>query len=248
MILAVMQPTYIPWLGYFDLINSADQFLFLDDVKLEKSDWHVRNKIKGNQGEIMLSQVVSTPNGRMGSVICDTEFKEKHPWRKKHLKSIEMNYRKAPFFNSIFGVIQQYFLNECNNLADFNIGLTQVFLKSLEIQTSVNRSSKLPKIAGVKDERLANFCDFFKSDKYLSPRGASAYIERHSPGGLLAKSGVEVFYQQFEHPKYYQCYPPFVSHLGVVDALMNLGADQTKQLIESGHKQPLHYSELYTSN
>ena len=83
MLLSIMQPTYLPWLGYFGLINSADKFVFLDNVKLEKSDWHVRNKIKSGRQELMLTCPVSTPKGRMTATIENTQFVSANPWRRK---------------------------------------------------------------------------------------------------------------------------------------------------------------------
>lgn len=245
MILAVMQPTYIPWLGYFDLIDSADRFVFLDDVKLEKSDWHVRNRVKSAQGALMLSQVVSTPNGRMDSIINETEFKAGHPWRKKHLKSIEMNYRQAPFFSEFFSELKHYYFNGSDNLADFNIGLIKFFLKRLEINTPIERTSHMLDIEGTKDTRLANLCTHYSAGIYLSPLGARDYIEKNNPGGALSRAGVEVYYQNFKHPEYSQLYEPFISHLGVLDALMNLGSEQTKLIIKSGHRSPMHYKSFY---
>ena len=245
MILAVMQPTYMPWIGYFDLIDSADRFVFLDDVKLEKSDWHVRNRVKSAQGALMLSQVVSTPNGRMDSIISETEFKVGHPWRKKHLKSIEMNYRQAPFFSEFFSELKHYYLNGSDNLADFNIGLIKFFLKRLEINTPIERTSHMLDIEGVKDIRLANLCAHYSAGIYLSPLGAKDYIEKHNPGGALGRAGVDVYYQNFKHPEYSQLYEPFISHLGVLDALMNLGSEQTKSIIKSGHRPPIHYKSFY---
>ncbi|MGS0534966.1 WbqC family protein [Pseudoalteromonas sp. SaAl2] len=83
MILSVMQPTYLPWLGYFALIQSADKFVFLDDVKLEKSDWHIRNRIKAKNQSLMLSCHVSTPNGRLAATIENTSFVKEAVWKKK---------------------------------------------------------------------------------------------------------------------------------------------------------------------
>ncbi|MCF2859373.1 WbqC family protein [Pseudoalteromonas sp. SMS1] len=239
MILSVMQPTYIPWMGYFDLILNADKFVFLDDVKLEKSDWHVRNRVKSSQGELLLSQVVSTPKGRMASVICETSFKSGHPWRVKHLKSFKTNYAKAAHFQTTFDVIEAYYNTRTDNLAEFNIGLIKLFMSLLEINTPCYRASQLPNISGVKDERLANLCQYFGADNYVSPQGARNYIDKTHPGGALAKSGIQVGYQQFEHPNYPQLYGEFVSHLGIIDALFNVGAERTRELIEKGHSTPI---------
>ncbi|QTL37259.1 WbqC family protein [Pseudoalteromonas viridis] len=231
-----MQPTYIPWMGYFDLIRSSDKFVFLDDVKLEKSSWHVRNRIRGAHGEIMLSQVVATPEGRMSSRINTTEFKPGNPWRRKHLKAIAMSYAKTPYYKAYYSELEHYILNGSHNLAEFNIGLIKLLMNLLKIDTPTIRMSELGDIPGAKDVRLRNLCLHLGANVYLSPAGARDYIEQEIPGGEIAKAGVEVRYQHFEHPVYQQAYQPFISHLGVIDALFNLGQENTLAALKEGGK------------
>lgn len=245
MIVSVMQPTYLPWLGYFDLIDSSDTFVFLDDVKLEKSDWHVRNRIKGASGELMLTCAVATPNGRMEAKINTTEFAKGHPWRKKHLKSIEACYRKAPFFNELFPKLSTYYLaSDKMLLGQFNIGLIKLLSEYMSISSQFITASELVGIAGVKDQRLVNICQNLKTTHYLSPIGAKAYIEQHQPGGRLVENGIDVFYQNFEHPHYQQLFGDFISHLGAIDCLFNLGPEQTLALIRQAHRPAIHYREI----
>lgn len=245
MIVSVMQPTYLPWLGYFDLIDSSDAFVFLDDVKLEKSDWHVRNRIKGANGELMLTCPVATPSGRMEAKINSTVFAKGHPWRKKHLKSIEACYRKTPFFDELFLKLSNYYLASHNELlGQFNIGLIKLLCDYLSISSQFFAASELSGITGTKDHRLVSICQKLKANNYLSPLGAKAYIEQEQPGGQLAENGIEVFYQNFEHPHYQQLFGPFISHLGVIDCLFNVGPEQTLTLIRQGHNPAIHYRDI----
>ena len=94
-----MQPTYIPWLGYFDLIDQADIFVFLDNVQLSRSNWHVRNRIKTCQGELYLTIPVHRDKGNYETMLCHAFINYKQPWVKKHLKSIEQAYKKTPYKN-----------------------------------------------------------------------------------------------------------------------------------------------------
>ncbi|WP_372766443.1 WbqC family protein [Pseudoalteromonas sp.] len=245
MIISVMQPTYLPWLGYFDLIDSADKFVFLDNVKLEKSDWHVRNRIKSASGELMLTCAVTTPVGRMSAKINTTEFANGHPWRKKHLKSIEACYRKAPFFEQLYPLLKNYFeASHSYRLGQFNIGLIVLLANYMGIESDFYIASELPDMSGVKDGKLVSICQHLQGETYLSPLGAKAYIETNNPGGELVKNGINVLYQNFKHPQYTQLFGDFISHLAVVDCLFNIGPEQTLFLIRKGHQLPVAYSEL----
>jgi len=241
MILSVMQPTYLPWLGYFDLIDTADKFVFLDNVKLEKSDWHVRNRIKSAQGALMLSVAVSTPKGRLDTLICETEFKQGHHWRKKHLKSIFTNYRKSIYFDEFYPLLEEFYNRNEVSLSKFNIGLISKLCALMGISTPLLLASEIDDIHGVKDERLVSLCQKLSCDEYLSPIGSVNYLEENAPGGELVKGGVELFYHQFTHPEYNQLYPRFISHLSIIDALFNVGPEETLKLIRSARTSPKNY-------
>ncbi|GAA60051.1 hypothetical protein P20652_1915 [Pseudoalteromonas sp. BSi20652] len=245
MLLSMMQPTYLPWLGYFGLINSADKFVFLDNVKLEKSDWHVRNKIKSGKQELMLTCPVSTPKGRMTATIENTQFVSANPWRRKHLKSIAESYAKAPFFSSLFPLLDSIYKDESITcLAQMNIKIIRVLMGFMNITTPTFIASQLKDVSGVKDARLVSICNELECDTYLSPVGAQAYIEKETPGGALVKNGIDVFYQNFIHPKYPQVKGEFISHLSVIDCLFNVGPVETVKLIDTCTRAHTHYQSL----
>ena len=237
MICAVMQPTYFPWCGYFDLIDSVDTFVFLDDVKLEKSGWQVRNQIKSASGALMLSQSVKLPNGRMETMINQAELDFNHPWTKKHLKSIYNNYRKSACFDSVYPYIESLILSEEHMLSTFNISLIKSISSKLGIETNFVLSSEMSGAGGVKDDRLADICNRLEASQYLSPVGSAAYLEQHTPGGAISREGIELYYHQFEHPVYKQMFGEFLSHLSILDVLFNCGFEDSLALIRSGRKR-----------
>jgi len=241
MMLSVMQPTYLPWLGYFDLIDTADKFVFLDNVQLEKRSWQVRNKIKSAQGELMLSIAVSTPKGRSDTFICETEFKQGNHWQKKHLKSIFTSYHKSLYFGCIYPLLEDYYSQGEVNLSKFNIGLITKLCSLMGMSTPLLLASEIDGIVGVKDERLVSLCKKLNCDEYLSPIGSVSYLEKKIPGGELVKGGVELFYHQFTHPEYNQLYSGFVSHLSIIDVLFNVGPEETLKLIRSARTSPKNY-------
>lgn len=228
---AIMQPTYLPWCGYFNLIHSVDTFIFLDDVKLEKSNWQVRNRVKSANGEVMLSISVNLPHGRMNTSINQARLDLQHPWRTKHLKSLYSNYHKAPFFNQVYPFIEQLILTEHSHLAPFNINLIKGIAQRLELNTRFVLSSDIPRSQKVKDERIVELCRAVEANHYLSPVGAAQYIDKTTPGGAIVKQGLNLDYQDFVHPNYPQLYGEFVSHLSIVDMLFNCGFEYSAQLI-----------------
>ena len=120
---SIMQPTYLPWLGYFDLIDQVDIFVFLDNVQVVKRSWHVRNRIKASQGELNLTIPIKKTKYRDKTLFCETHLNNEQNWRNKHVKSIELAYKKAPFFNEVYLFVKD--LIECSEsiLSKFNINI-----------------------------------------------------------------------------------------------------------------------------
>jgi hypothetical protein len=227
-----MQPTYMPWCGYFNLINSVDHFVFLDDVKLEKSNWHVRNRIKSSNGEVMLTISVNLPNGRTHTMINQAQLDFKKPWQKKHLKSLYTNYKKSEYFDSIYAFIEPLILNEHTSLSTFTIDIIKSIAAKLDINTPFSLASQMPSSEKTKDERLVDICNSLGVNHYLSPLGSAQYLEKHTPGGAIVQHGLLLDYQNFHHPTYPQLYGEFMSHLSIIDMLFNCGFEQTAKLIK----------------
>jgi len=230
-----MQPTYLPWLGYFNLIDSVEKFVFLDSVKLEKSDWHVRNRIKTANGEIYLTVPIKNTQGRMHTLISDAEIDPGKPWIKKHLKSIYYAYQKAPYFKEIYPLLEEIFSANFRFLSELNIHFIKSICQQLCIHSEFFIYSELEDICGEKEERLVGICNKVGCREYLSPRGAATYLEKEIPGGQLVKNDILLFYQNFNHPQYFQLYGEFIGHLSIVDLLFNHGMKQSLAVIRSGN-------------
>ena len=240
-ICAVMQPTYIPWLGYFDLIDSVDKFVFLDDVKLEKCSWHVRNRIKTPQGELYLTIPIRKTVGRDKLIINEAIINDEEPWREKHLKSIFYTYRKSKFFNEAYSFTEELVNNKAIRLCDFTVNIIKRISNKVRIDKEFILSSSLKNSSGQKDMRLVAVCKEIGCDQYLSPRGSAVYIERTSPGGRFTESGINLFYQHYEHPVYNQLYGDFIPHMSIIDLLFNRGFERSLEIIRSGRREPFNY-------
>lgn len=241
MICAIMQPTYIPWLGYFNMIQQVDAFVFLDHVQLVKRSWQVRNRIKGPDGEVMLSVPVKT-NGR--TPICATAIDNTQSWAKKHLKAIQCYYAKAPAYQEVFPVIEAFYQDTECTLGAFHERIIKKLCEAMGIRTAMYSSSQLEP-CGTKDDLLVDICLKIGADAYLSAQGSAEYINRETMGGAFPKQNIDLFYFDYQHPIYKQQYHGFIPFLGIYDLLLNVGFEESSKVILSGTKKRIPYKEFF---
>jgi hypothetical protein len=221
MVLAVHQPQYIPWLGYFHKINKSDIFVFLDDVQYKPREFQNRNKIRTKDGWLWLSiPVISKGLGRQR--ICDVNIDNEFPWQKKHLKSLKVWYAKAKFFNDYLAFFEEAYTRKWERLADLNVYIINYILKQLAISKPIYFESQL-NIVNNSTERIIEICNKLKVDTYLSGIGGKEYLQEDK----FIKAGVKLIYQDFIHPKYHQQFMPddndFISYMSTLDLLFNEG-------------------------
>lgn len=239
---AIMQPTYLPWLGYFSMIDDVDVFVFLDSVQLVKRSWQVRNRIKEYDGkELMLSIPIHTI-GRRDTKICDAEFASQS-WYVKHLNSIKQCYSKSKFYDEIMSFIEPVYYENYKYLSEFNIKLITSICEYIGINTTLIKSSDLNGICGKKDSLLVDICKKIGIDYYLSAIGSSEYIESKEPGGFFSKEGIKLRYQNYQHPEYKQLGNVFMPFMGIIDLLCNNGKTSL-EIIKSGKGIPYKSSDI----
>ena len=229
--IAISQPTYLPWLGYFDLIDQVDAFVLLDNVQFEKQSWQQRNRIKTPIGLQWLTVPVMF-RGRFGQLIKDVEIRDAEFWR-THLRAIELNYRRSRFFNRYFEELSSRL--KCTPgtmLTDLNCRLLEWFMSVMGVQTRVVLSSELRQ-PGRRTELLANICGSLGADQYISPLGSAVYLLEE--GNVLVDKGVEVVFQHYEHPRYWQLFPPFQPYASIVDLVFNEG-ERSLEILRSGRR------------
>ena len=194
MIISVHQPQYMPWLGFFEKIAKSDTFVFLDTVQYKPREFQNRNKIRTQSGWIWLSvPVVSKGKGKQR--ICDMRIDNQRPWRRQHLKSLEVWYAKAKYFDEFFPFFKETYAREWELLGDLNIHIIKFILTQLSIGTPLLYESALA-IKTVKTDRIIEICRKLKADTYLSGSGGRDYLEEEK----FVKSGIKLEYQNFLHP------------------------------------------------
>ena len=225
MIVAIHQPQYLPWLGYFDKIERCDIFVLLDDVQYKKNEWQNRNKIRAARRW----QWITVPvRYRFGQMINQVKIDNNVDWRGSHYKSLVINYNKAPYFKDYEPFFKMTYERNWGYLTDINTHFIEYLVKSLGITTKLMRSSQLL-TEGQKTERLVEICKKLGADTYLSGQGAREYLDLSQ----FEEEGIKVLFQDFNHPTYKQVYNNFEPFMSIVDLLFNY-EDKSLEVLRGG--------------
>ncbi len=216
----ILQPSYIPWRGYFHQVYKADIFVFYDDVQYDKHGWRNRNRIKTQNGSRWLTIPV-LHKGALSEhlLIKDMLIDDSKDWRKKHWATIQQAYAKAPCFSQYESLVKGFYQHEPELLADFTIELTIALATALGIHnTRFLRSSSLS-ISGTKTDRLVSILQTLGADHYISGPAAKEYLEEEK----LSYQGISLEYMTYDYPEYPQLYSPFDSKVSILDLLFMTG-------------------------
>lgn len=229
-LVAIHQPNFFPWLGYFEKIAKTDRFIFLDDVQFPKTGGVWSNRVKlliGGEARWFTAAIDRQYHGTRQ--INEMQFLEDNPWRSKLLKTLENEYRKHPFYSDVSAVITPLLLNPDGNIAEYNIHAVTTIAKVLGLDTSKLRRSSACEMTGVSNELLCNLTRAAGGNVYMCGGGAEGYQD----DTIFATQGVGLQYQNFLHPDYPQRgQTTFVPGLSVIDAAMNIGWQGVKALLK----------------
>lgn len=216
--IGILQPGYLPWLGFFEQMYKSDVFVIYDDVQYDKESWRNRNRIKTANGIQWLTiPVIVKFEDR--PLINEVKIDNRINWRKKHLSSIKQNYSKAQYFKKYIDIFDEAFSIEWKYLIDVDIYFIIKLFACLGMgDKKIIRSSTL-NVSGDRIERLINICKLFNADAFYEGAAGKNYID----DSQFAKYGIKVEYQNYKHPVYKQLYGDFVSHLSIIDLLFNHG-------------------------
>jgi hypothetical protein len=218
MIIAIHQPQYLPWLGYFDKMDQADAFCYLDNVQYKKNEWQNRNRLKTAQGWQWLTVPVRY---RFPQKITEVTINTNVHWQHKHLQALSTNYHKAKYFNDYFPIFESALRQDFETIADLNIHMITLLREILGINNKpVVRSSELS-LSENPTGRLIDICEYFSADTYLSGQDGSKYMEIEQ----FIEKGIQVVVQEYHHPVYAQCFGEFQSHMSIVDLIFNCGPE-----------------------
>lgn len=215
---AVHQPQYLPWLGYFDKMDKADVFCYLDNVQFKKNEWQNRNRIKTSKGWQWITMPVCY---RFPQKINEVEINNNVKWQRKHLQALITNYSKSPFFEKFLPFFNQVLSNDFKSFSSFAVYINEHIRRELGINTRTVKSSEMDLKNDEPSARLAEICKNLGADTYLAGRDGEKYMDMK----LFKDQGIKVIFQEFNHPVYPQVFGEFISHLSIVDLLFNCGHD-----------------------
>ena len=224
----ILQPSYIPWRGYFDQIRRADVFVFYDDVQYDKHGWRNRNQIKTTQGKQWITIPVHSKGVTDGINIKDVRIDWSKSWRKKHLNALKFAYSKAPFFESYQPWLESVYKREDEFLADFTINTTVELTRMLGItDTRFLRSSELPNLRGDKTDRVIDVLERVGATHYICGPSASSYMEPEK----FDEAGIPFEYMEYNYPEYPQLHPPYDPFVTILDLLFMMGEDALSYIV-----------------
>jgi len=235
---AIMQPTYLPWLGYLDLADQVDHFVLLDDVDFSGRSWQQRNRVRSAQGLCWLTVPVSRRAAR-GVPIHAVEISRGDFWC-RHWRTLELAYARAPHFGEWGPQLRALYAEGApwKRLVALNTTLLHWLFTAYGIATPLTMASEL-KAGGRRGAHLAELCAALGADSYLSPPGSEEYLREDA--STFADRGISVLLHGYEHPVYEQAFPTFLPQASSIDLLFNAGP-QALEILRRGRRasRPLH--------
>ncbi len=213
--IAVMQPYFFPYIGYFQLINSVDKFVILDDVNFIKKGWINRNYILVNSKPCLFTIPLVKPS--QNKLINETEISFESNWKKKFLKTIETGYAKAPFFREVFDILAFLMESSEKNLSKFILLSLKTVKEYLGLKTQIIESSVTYSNSQLKGEqRITDICRKENSSIYINLPGGT---ELYSKNNFL-KEGIDLYFIKSDRIEYRQFENEFAPSLSMIDVMM----------------------------
>jgi hypothetical protein len=227
--LVVLQPGYLPWLGFFDQVQRSDVFVYYDDVQFDKHGWRNRNRVKAPNGAPHWLTVPVLHSGRNWPAILELEIDNRTPWARKHVGTLKQFYRKAPYLDRYLPALAEVLERRWVLLVDLDLAVTELIWSWLGLTRPTLRASALG-IPGKQSERLVALCQHVGARCYLSGNAAKNYLDT----ALFVRHGIEVEWHDYVHPVYPQQHGDFVPYLSIVDLVFNCGEESTAILGRTG--------------
>jgi hypothetical protein len=218
-ILTAHQPGYLPWLGLFDKIAQADTYVSFDCVQYAPKEFQNRNRILTPHGPTWLTVPVLR-KGYRDKPLNQIGINNRLPWRRRHWTTISHSYGKAPYFESYAPTLRRFYIQDWETLAALNDAMLQWLLAELGIDVAFHRASD-HHFAGTKSELVLDMCRKLGATTYIFGSLGRDYADIKA----FEAAGIEVRFQDYQHPEYPQQYAGFEPNLSVLDLLMNCGPD-----------------------
>ena len=220
MIIAIHQPNYLPYLGFFDKMKQSDIFVIYDDAQFNKSDFQHRNRIRIYHGWKWLTVPAEKKHIPINQIRIKNEVTtwKRVKWAEDHFNNIRDNYKDTPYYSSYEDEIKRIYKKRYDKLVELNMELINFLKKAFGINTEIIFSSDLG-FPSKSAERLVEIVEALGGDLYLSGPKGRDYLDV----SLFEREGIKVEFQDFKHPVYKQCYEGFIPNMAAIDVLFNIG-------------------------
>ena len=247
-VIGILQPVYMPWLGYFEQIAYVDEFIIFDDVQYTKKDWRNRNRIKTAHEAMWIT--VPVRKAPIESKINQIKISYERDWVKSHLRSIVVNYSACKYFDTIYPDIERLLESRPEYLIELDVCLIKLFCDYLKISTPISYASSVstdsvetkaqhPCDEASKNEhknrRILNICKYYNATILYDGKSAADFIDTER----FSVEGVEVVFQDYDHPVYQQLFGKFIAYQSILDLIMNAGPEAKSILLSSPYPEKL---------
>jgi hypothetical protein len=216
--IGILQPGYLPWLGFFEQMYKSDVFVIYDDVQYDKDGWRNRNRIKTPKGAQWLTVPVHV-KFKDKQFIKDVKIDNAINWMKRHLFSIRQNYAKSLWHEKYIDIFEEAYSKKWDYLIDIDMFFINKIKDCLGIKDKKLIMSSSLNIKGDRLDKIITICRTFKIDSFYEGSAGKNYIDEN----YFNKNGIKVKYQDYKHPEYNQLYGEFIPYLSIVDLLFNHG-------------------------
>lgn len=225
MILSGHQPNYLPYPGLIGKILHSDKFIYVSKVQLEKKSWQNRNRIKGANGEIILTVPVQT-KGKFDQKISETLIDNATDWRKKHFSAIDLSYKKSQYYSKYIEFFADLYAKDWNSLNELDIYVMNWIINELGIKTEIFYDTDYD-FTGKNNELLIEMTKTLECDTYLSNKGSENYVDI----SMFTDNNLNHRYLNYVGKQYRQCFKEFIPYLSIFDMLFNIGAENTYEIL-----------------
>lgn len=229
--IGIMQPYFMPYIGYFSLIKHSDEFILFDTVQFIRHGWIERNRILKQNGEWQYIQVPLIKKDGRDTIIKDIAINNNEQWKSRMLSQLQHYKKKAPFYYKVIALLQDIFKEDYTDIVTLNLKSLQKMCEYLEIRTPIKVYSQMGLIidpVNAPDEWALNICKSMNASVYINPIGGVEFFNRDK----YVKAGIQLWFQQMEISPYVQITSKFEPALSIIDVMMFNSVDQINEMLD----------------
>ncbi len=226
---SIIQPCFVPWIGYFEQMLIGDIFIYMDDVQYTKKDWRNRNQLKSPDGAKYIHFPVKKTSRE--TLINEVLISYNDTWENKLISQIKQWYKGAPNTDQIITLLEEVFSQKHEKLVDLNLQLNNKILAYIGIEKEIRFTSEVPRYSESKNDRIIEICKYFDAELLYDGKSAEDFIDKE----LFQKNNIEIIFQDYQHKEYPQLWGDFLPYMSILDLLMNVKDDYLRTIVSNNN-------------